>query len=37
MDCECDRAFVVYPGEDSWPIAKNVNTLPLRQLMTIFE
>ncbi len=36
-DTECDRAFVVYPGEDSWPIAENVNTLPLTQLPLIFE
>lgn len=36
-DCECDRAFVVYPGEDAWPIAENVTALPLTQIDTIFE
>lgn len=36
-DCGCDRAFVVYPGEEVWPIAENVSTLPLSQLETIFE
>ncbi|MDF7826289.1 ATP-binding protein [Pontiellaceae bacterium B12227] len=36
-DTECDRAFVIYPGDDSWPIAENVNTLPLTQLPLIFE
>lgn len=36
-DTECDRAFVIYPGNDSWPIAENVNTLPITMLPTIFE
>lgn len=36
-DTECDRAFIVYPGEDAWPVAENVNALPLAQLKTIFE
>lgn len=36
-DCECDRAFVIYPGEDSWPMRENVTVLPLVQLNKIFE
>lgn len=36
-DTACDRAFAVYPGDESWPIAENVNTLPLTQLSEIFE
>ena len=36
-DCECDRAFVIYPGEDAWPVKENVTALPLAQLSTIFE
>jgi uncharacterized protein len=36
-DCECDRAFVVYPGKDSWPMAETVTALPLTRIETIFE
>lgn len=36
-DTECDRAYIIYPGEDSWPIAENVQTLPLTQLTEIFN
>lgn len=36
-DCECDRAFVVYPGDDSWPVAENVTALPLKELSRVFE
>ncbi len=36
-DTECDRAFVVYPGNEVWPIAENVNTLPLIQIADIFK
>ena len=36
-DTECDRAFIMYPGADSWPISENVTALPLTQLATIFD
>lgn len=36
-DCECDRAFVIYPGEDVWPMRENVTVLPLKHLNAIFE
>ncbi len=36
-DTQCDRAFIIYPGEDVWSIAENVNALPLTQLTTLFD
>ena len=31
------KTWVVYPGEESYPIKKNIWTLPINQLPRIFE
>jgi predicted AAA+ superfamily ATPase len=36
-DTQCERAFVVYPGSESWPLSDKVMTLPVTQLETIFN
>lgn len=36
-DLQCDRAFVVYPGEEQYPLAKNITALPVSRINTIFE
>jgi len=35
-DTQCKRAFVVYPGNDPWPMAENVTVLPVSRLETMF-
>ncbi|RKX46227.1 MAG: ATPase [Verrucomicrobia bacterium] len=35
-DTQCQRAYVVYPGSESWPLSDRVVTLPAIQLETIF-
>lgn len=34
-DLQCKRGYVVYPGSETYPLAKNVTALPLAQLETI--
>lgn len=36
-DLSCKRGFVVYPGEESYPVGKNVSTLPVNNLKAIVE
>lgn len=36
-DLKCDKGYVVYPGKESYPISKNVITLPVLQLEKILE
>jgi len=36
-DLSCKKGFVVYPGDESYPIGKNVLALPLRDIARIFE
>ena len=36
-DTQCKRAFVIYPGENIWPMAENITVLPASQLETIFN
>ncbi|MEK6726749.1 MAG: ATP-binding protein [Deltaproteobacteria bacterium] len=36
-DLGCKRGFVVYPGDKSYPIGKNVFTLPIKELPKIWE
>ena len=36
-DLSCRKGFVVYPGEESYPIGKNVFTLPVTNLKAITE
>jgi hypothetical protein len=31
-DLKCQKGFVVYPGTESYPIGKNVFTLPISEL-----
>lgn len=35
-DLKCKHAYVVYPGKESFPIAKNVSVIPLLKLQEIF-
>lgn len=34
-DLSCRRGFVVYPGDESYPLGDNVRTLPIRELQSI--
>lgn len=34
-DLHCKNAYVVYPGKESYPIAKNVSVVPLSELQNI--
>ena len=36
-DLLCKKGFVVYPGDESYPLGKNVLALPLRDLERIFQ
>lgn len=36
-DLACRKGYVVYPGEESYPLGKNVYTLPVKNLIKIFE
>jgi len=36
-DLKCKRGFVVYPGEEYYPVGKNVFALPVKDLKKIFE
>jgi predicted AAA+ superfamily ATPase len=36
-DLECKRGYVLYPGQDSYPISKEVTVLPVSQIDTIFS
>lgn len=36
-DLECERGFVVYPGDESWPVGQGVMALPVKQLEKICE
>jgi predicted AAA+ superfamily ATPase len=35
-DLSCKKGFVVYPGIESYPLGKNVVTLPVKDLAEIF-
>lgn len=35
-DLSCSRGFVVYPGDEQYPIRENVKSLPMNQLPVIF-
>lgn len=35
-DAQCHQAYIVYPGDVSWPIAENVRTLPITEVRDIF-
>jgi predicted AAA+ superfamily ATPase len=36
-DLSCKKGFIVYPGNESYPLGKNVFALPLKDLEIIFE
>lgn len=36
-DLACEKAFVVFPGDESYPLQKNAFTLPVAQMHRIFE
>jgi len=36
-DLACEKAFVIFPGDESYPLQKNAFTLPLAQMHRIFE
>jgi len=36
-DLSCKKGFVVYPGAESYPLGKNVFTLPVKNLSIIFD
>ncbi len=37
QDLSCQKGFVVYPGEEKYPIGENVFALPVRDIMAIAE
>lgn len=36
-DLSCKNGFIIYPGEESYPLAHNIYTLPLKNLSKIIE
>jgi uncharacterized protein len=36
-DLNCKKGFLVYPGNESYPIASNVQVLPLKEISRIFD
>lgn len=36
-DMSCKKGFIVYPGDESYPLTKNVFVLPVKQLAKIFQ
>jgi predicted AAA+ superfamily ATPase len=36
-DINCQRGYVVYPGKESYPVGKNVVTLPLANIEEIIK
>ena len=36
-DLSCKKGFVVYPGAESYPLGKNVVTLPVKDLAKVFD
>ncbi|MEW6417576.1 MAG: ATP-binding protein [Nitrospirota bacterium] len=36
-DLKCRRGYVVYPGVESYPLGKNVFTLPVKDLAKVFD
>jgi len=37
VDLSCKKGFVLYPGEESYPLGRNVATLPAKKLAEIFS
>jgi hypothetical protein len=36
-DLSCKRGFIIYPGEESYPLAKNIFTLPIKKLVNLHD
>jgi uncharacterized protein len=36
-DLSCKKGFIIYPGVESYPLGKNVSTLPIKNLSEIFN
>ena len=36
-DLSCRKGYVIYPGTESYPVGKNVFTLPVRDLKKVFD
>ncbi|MEK7847094.1 MAG: ATP-binding protein [Nitrospinota bacterium] len=36
-DLSCKKGFIVYPGEESYPLGKNVYTLPIKNIIKILD
>lgn len=36
-DLSCKKGFIVYPGEESYPLGKNVYTLPIKNIIKILN
>jgi len=36
-ELKCERGFVVYPGEEIWPVGEGVVTLPVTEIDKIFQ
>jgi hypothetical protein len=34
-DLSCKKGFAIYPGEESYPLAKNISTLPIKRLVDL--
>ncbi|MEK6546363.1 MAG: DUF4143 domain-containing protein, partial [Nitrospinota bacterium] len=36
-DLSCKKGFIVYPGKESYPLGKNVYTLPIKNIIKILD
>ena len=36
-DLECEKAFVIYPGEEKYPLSEKVQAVPFNQLELLFK
>ena len=36
-DLKCKRGFIIYPGEESYPIGNNVFTLPVKEIKNLIR
>lgn len=36
-DLSCKKGFIIYPGEESYPLGKNVYTLPIKNIIKILN
>jgi predicted AAA+ superfamily ATPase len=36
-DLQCRKGFIIYPGEDSYPVSNEVDVLPLKNIQALFN